>query len=72
MLEDGQFYPYKTMSAEERLWWYSRFFDAVEVNSTSYALPSPDTAVPSAIIASGNYSYGDDLPTTTVAVSVAA
>jgi hypothetical protein len=46
------------MSAEERLWWYSRFFDAVEVNSTFYALPSPDTAVPSAIIASGNYSYG--------------
>jgi uncharacterized protein YecE (DUF72 family) len=44
MLEHGQFYPYKTMSAEERLWWYSRFFDAVEVNSTFYALPSPDTA----------------------------
>jgi uncharacterized protein YecE (DUF72 family) len=44
MLEDGHFYPYKTMSAEERLWWYSRFFDAVEVNSTFYALPSADTA----------------------------
>jgi len=27
MLEEGHFYPYKTMSAEERLWWYSRFFD---------------------------------------------
>jgi uncharacterized protein DUF72 len=38
MIEDGRFYPYKTMSAEERLWWYSRFFDVVEVNSTFYAL----------------------------------
>jgi uncharacterized protein YecE (DUF72 family) len=44
MLEDGHFYPYKTMSAEDRLWWYSRFFDVVEVNSTFYALPSADTA----------------------------
>jgi uncharacterized protein YecE (DUF72 family) len=44
MLEKGQFYPYKTMSAEERLRWYSRFFDAVEVNSTFYALTSADTA----------------------------
>jgi uncharacterized protein YecE (DUF72 family) len=44
MLEEGHFYPYKTMSAEERLWWYSRFFDAVEVNRTFYALPSADTA----------------------------
>src|SRR5262249_11916575 len=43
MLEHGHFYPYKTMSAEERLWWYSRFFDTVEVNSTFYALPSTDT-----------------------------
>jgi len=33
MLEGRKFYPYKTMSAEERLWWYSRFFDVVEVNS---------------------------------------
>ena len=44
MLEHGHFYPYKTMSAEERLWWYSRFFDVVEVNSTFYAVPSADTA----------------------------
>src|SRR5919204_5920704 len=43
MLEQATFYPYKTMSAEERLWWYSRFFDTVEVNSTFYALPSADT-----------------------------
>jgi uncharacterized protein YecE (DUF72 family) len=44
MLEEGQFYPRKTMTPEERLWWYSRFFDMVEVNSTFYALPAVDTA----------------------------
>jgi uncharacterized protein YecE (DUF72 family) len=44
MIEDGQFYPRKTMTAEERLWWYSRYFDAVEVNSSFYAIPSPETA----------------------------
>jgi hypothetical protein len=43
MLKKGKFYPYKTMSAEERLWWYSRFFDVVEVNSSFYAVPSEDT-----------------------------
>src|SRR5581483_10276068 len=37
MLEDGSFYPIKSMNAVERLWWYSRFFDCVEVNSTFYA-----------------------------------
>ena len=42
MLEEGQFYPRKTMSAEERLRWYSRHFDVVEVNSSFYAIPSPD------------------------------
>ena len=31
------------MSAEERFWWYSRYFDVVEVNSSFYAIPSPDT-----------------------------
>jgi hypothetical protein len=31
MLQEGHFYPYKTMSAEERLWWYSRHFDVVSV-----------------------------------------
>jgi uncharacterized protein YecE (DUF72 family) len=44
MLEEGQFYPRKTMTPEERLWWYSRFFDMVEVNSTFYALPAAETA----------------------------
>jgi uncharacterized protein YecE (DUF72 family) len=43
MLEEGEFYPRKTMSAHERLWWYSRFFDTVEVNSTFYALPAAET-----------------------------
>jgi uncharacterized protein YecE (DUF72 family) len=37
MVEEGSFYPIKSMKAEERLWWYSRFFDCVEVNSTFYA-----------------------------------
>ena len=27
MLEEGHFYPIKSMKAEERLWWYSRFFE---------------------------------------------
>ena len=27
MLEEGSFYPIKSMNAEERLWWYSRFFE---------------------------------------------
>src|SRR6185369_592523 len=43
MIEHGEFYPRKTMTAEERLWWYSRFFDVVEVNSSFYAIPSVDT-----------------------------
>ena len=32
------------MTAEERLWWYSRYFDVVEVNSSFYAIPSSATA----------------------------
>jgi uncharacterized protein YecE (DUF72 family) len=44
MLEEGDFYPRKTMTPEERLWWYSRFFDAVEVNSSFYAIPAAETA----------------------------
>ena len=43
MLEEGRFYPYRTMTPEERLWWYARFFDAVEVNSTFYAIASVET-----------------------------
>jgi uncharacterized protein YecE (DUF72 family) len=45
MLADGHFYPIKSMKAEERLWWYSRFFDSVEVDSTFYAPLSADNAV---------------------------
>ena len=45
MLEESDFYPYKTMTPEERLWWYSRYFDVVEVNSSFYAIPAPDTAI---------------------------
>jgi uncharacterized protein YecE (DUF72 family) len=45
MLEEGEFYPRKSMTAEERLWWYARFFDTVEVNSTFYALPSERNAL---------------------------
>jgi uncharacterized protein YecE (DUF72 family) len=44
MIEDGRFYPRKTMTPEERLWWYSRYFDAVEVNSSFYAIPSPEVS----------------------------
>jgi uncharacterized protein YecE (DUF72 family) len=45
MLEEGAFYPIKSMKSEERLWWYSRFFDSVEVNSTFYAPLSAENAV---------------------------
>jgi len=45
MVEEGHFYPVKSMKAEERLWWYSQFFDCVEVNSTFYAPLSADNAV---------------------------
>src|SRR5262245_61065530 len=45
MLEEGQFYPLKSMKAEERLWWYSQFFDCVEVDSTFYAPLSAENSV---------------------------
>lgn len=45
MLDVGSFYPVKSMTAEDRLWWYSRFFDCVEVNSTFYAPLSAQNAV---------------------------
>jgi uncharacterized protein YecE (DUF72 family) len=44
MIEEGEFYPRRTMTAEERLWWYCQYFDVVEVNSSFYAIPSSDTA----------------------------
>jgi len=45
MIDEGQFYPIKSMTAEDRLWWYSQFFDCVEVNSTFYAPLSAENAV---------------------------
>ncbi|MGH7419159.1 MAG: DUF72 domain-containing protein, partial [Candidatus Rokuibacteriota bacterium] len=45
MIQEGSFYPIKSMKAEDRLWWYSRFFDAVEVNSTFYAPLSAQNGV---------------------------
>jgi uncharacterized protein YecE (DUF72 family) len=39
LIEDGGFYPRRSMSAEARLRWYAEFFDTVEVNSSYYALP---------------------------------
>src|SRR5262245_17577508 len=45
MVEEGSFYPIKIMKSEERLWWYSRFFDCVEVNSTFYAPLSAENSV---------------------------
>jgi uncharacterized protein YecE (DUF72 family) len=45
LLASGRFYPRPTMSAEDRLRWYARFFDCVEINSTYYALPSPRNAL---------------------------
>ena len=39
LIEDGSFYPKKSMSSEARLRWYARFFDTVEVNSPYYAIP---------------------------------
>lgn len=45
MIAEGSFYPVKSMKADERLWWYSQFFDCVEVNSTFYAPLSAQSAV---------------------------
>jgi uncharacterized protein YecE (DUF72 family) len=39
LIEDGSFYPKKSMTAEARLRYYARFFDTVEVNSSYYAIP---------------------------------
>ncbi len=39
LLEAGTFYPRRSMSGAERLRWYARFFDTVEVNASYYAIP---------------------------------
>jgi uncharacterized protein YecE (DUF72 family) len=45
LIEDGSFYPRKSMTAEARLRWYARFFDTVEVNSSFYAIPDARNAL---------------------------
>ena len=45
LIEDGSFYPKKSMTAEARLRWYARFFDTVEINSSFYAIPDVRNAV---------------------------
>jgi uncharacterized protein YecE (DUF72 family) len=44
LLAEGTFYPAPIMSAEDRLRWYARFFDCVEVNATYYGLPAYHTS----------------------------
>jgi uncharacterized protein YecE (DUF72 family) len=39
LIEDGSFYPRKSMTPEARLRFYSAVFDTVEVNSSYYAIP---------------------------------
>jgi uncharacterized protein YecE (DUF72 family) len=39
LIEDGSFYPRRSMSAEARLRFYASVFDTVEVNSAYYAIP---------------------------------
>src|SRR5262245_15916950 len=39
LIEDGSFYPRKSMTAEARLRFYASAFDSVEVNSSYYAIP---------------------------------
>ena len=45
LIEDGSFYPKKSMTAEARLRYYARFFDTVEINSAYYAIPDPRHAL---------------------------
>lgn len=40
LVKESSFYPAKTMTAEERLKYYSSIFSTVEVDSSFYALPS--------------------------------
>jgi uncharacterized protein YecE (DUF72 family) len=39
LIEDGSFYPRRSMSAEARLRFYATVFDTVEVNASYYAIP---------------------------------
>lgn len=44
LIKEGDFYPARSMSAEERLRYYATAFDTVEVDSVYYALPSARNA----------------------------
>jgi uncharacterized protein YecE (DUF72 family) len=43
LVESGEFYPREARTAESRLRYYASCFDAVEVDSTYYAIPDPRT-----------------------------
>jgi uncharacterized protein YecE (DUF72 family) len=43
LIEDGRFYPRRSMSAEARLRYYASIFDVVEVNAAYYAIPDVRT-----------------------------
>jgi uncharacterized protein YecE (DUF72 family) len=45
LIEDGSFYPRRSMTAEARLRYYAGVFDVVEVNSSYYAIPDVRTTV---------------------------
>lgn len=45
LIEDGTFYPKKSMRADARLRYYAGVFDTVEINSSYYAIPSALNAV---------------------------
>jgi uncharacterized protein YecE (DUF72 family) len=45
LIEEGTFYPRKSMTAEARLKFYASYFDTVEVNSSYYAIPDVMNAV---------------------------
>src|SRR5687768_6799114 len=40
LIDDGSFYPRKSMTPEARLRYYAGFFDTVEINSSFYAIPA--------------------------------
>jgi uncharacterized protein YecE (DUF72 family) len=44
LIESGRFYPREAKSAEARLRYYAAQFPLVEIDSTYYALPAPQTA----------------------------
>ena len=45
LIEDGSFYPRKSMSAADRLRFYAAAFDTVEINSSYYAIPAARNAL---------------------------